>query len=187
MIMHTIEIIMTILVGTIFAIFVSTCGASEWISYGVDATGNMQFDRDSVRWSSKDTVTVWTRVVYSEEGEKQYIANLQPDMIAKYRYDELRNADTLVEIDCHVKKARYLLMENYDEKGAPLYSGKFSLDLPSPWYYIEPGSVADKLCEIVCASSDITPSDDNKKDAGHEPHGSSGSGTNRDTWIRADD
>ena len=171
---------MTVLVGTLF---VSTCGASEWVSYGADETGDMQFDRDSVSWSSKETVTVWTRLVYSEEGKKSYISSLQPDRLSKYKYDELRNTDTLVEIDCRIKKAKLLLTEDYDTRGAPLLSG----NLPSQWYSIVPGSVADELRGIVCAPSTMTSSEEGKGTATPEPSGLSSSESKQETWIRRDE
>jgi hypothetical protein len=180
MIMEAVWIVMTVLVGTLF---VSTCGASEWVSYGVDEMGDMQFDRDSVSWSSKETVTVWTRLVHSDEGKKRYISSLQADRLSRYKYDELRNTDTLVEIDCRIKKARLLLTEDYDTRGAPLHSG----DLPSQWYSIVPGSVADGLRGIVCVPSTMTSREEGKETAVPEPSGSSRSETKPETWIRTDD
>jgi hypothetical protein len=180
MVPHPVWIIMTFLIG---AIFVSTGGASEWVSYGVDATGIMQFDRDSISWSSQDTVKVWTRLVHSDEGKKGYILNLQTDRLSKY--NELQNTDTLVEINCRIKKAKFLLIEDYDTKGSPLYSGNLSSNLRSKWYNIVPGSVADELRGIVCIPSSVAKAGQGiKETTAPEPSGSSSSETKRETWTR---
>jgi hypothetical protein len=178
--MQAVWIIMTVLMG---ALFVSTCGASEWVSYGVDETGDMQFDRDSVKWSSKETVTVWTRLVYSDEGKKRYISSLRADRRSAYKYDELQNTDTLVEIDCRIKKAKLLFTEDYDTRGAPLHVD----DLSSQWYSIVPGSVADELRGIVCTPSAMTSSEGGKEPAAPEPADPSSSETRGEGWIRIDE
>ena len=187
--MQTVLIIIAFLMGTGF---VSPCGASEWVNYGVDATGTMQFDRDSIRWSSEDIVKVWTRLVHSDEGKKRYISNLHTDRLSKYKYDELQNTNTLVEINCRAKKAKLLAMEDYDTKGATLYSGDVPPNLRSKWYNIEPGSVADELRGIVCTPSNVakagqsttTSSEGGKETTELEPSGSSSGETKRETWTR---
>ena len=183
---------MTFLMGTIV---VSPCGASEWVNYGVDATGTMQFHRDSMRWSSEDIVKVWTRLVHSDEGKKRYISSLHTDRLSKYTYDELQNTDTLIEINCRIKKAKLLLTEDYDTKGAPLYSGDVPPNLRFQWYNIVPGSVADELRGIVCIPSNVakagqsttTSSEGGKETTASEPSGSSSSESKRETWIRVYD
>ncbi|MBP1738209.1 MAG: putative rane protein [Deltaproteobacteria bacterium] len=178
--MQAVWIVMTVLAGSLF---ISTCGASEWVSYGADEAGEMQFDRDSVSWSSRESVTVWTRLVHSDEGKKRYTSSLQPDRLSKHKYDQLRNTDTLVEIDCRIKKAKLLLTEDYDTRGAPLHSG----NLPSQWFSIVPGSVADELRGIVCTPPTMTSSEEAKGTAVPEAPGLSSSESKQETWIRRDE
>ena len=178
---RTICFITTVLAGIVFA---PLCGASEWVSYGVDATGDMQYDRDSMSWPSKDTVRVWTRLIHSDEGKKEYASNLQAGGLSKYNREALRNTDSLIEINCRTKEAKFLLTENYDTKGAPWRHRGPPRNLPSQWYAIVPGSVADKLCGIVCSPPATTASEGAKETTAPRPADASSSEPKRENWIR---
>ena len=181
MYIQMISFIVTILMGTMVA---SLCGASEWVSYGVDATGDMQYDREAVSWSSKDTVRVWTRLVHSDEGKKEYVSKLQAGKRSKYKYETLRNTDTLIEINCRIKGARFLFTEDYDTKGAPWRHGDLPRNLPSQWFAIVPGSVADTLCGIVCSSAATMASEGVEETTAPRPSDASSGESKRESWIR---
>ena len=177
---QTISFIVTILMGTMLA---SLCGASEWISYGVDATGDMQYDRDSISWSSEETVRVWTRLIHSDEGKKDYSSSLEAGTVPKYSYNTLRNTDTLIEINCSIKEAKFLLTEDYDTNGAVWRHG-VPRTLPSKWYTIVPGSVADTLCGIVCSSPPTASTEGAQERAAPRPSDASAREPKRENWIR---
>jgi hypothetical protein len=62
-----------ILIGLAIFSYTEVWGA-DWIYFGENSSGVCFYDATSITHPSKNIVRVWSKIIHSEEGKKNYIA-----------------------------------------------------------------------------------------------------------------
>jgi hypothetical protein len=118
-------------------------GADNWAEYSSSNDGtNIYYKKVSIEHKKKDMVQVWFKVVFSDEGKKDYI-----NQMTDKKWDKFSHILILQEIDCKKKMVQILSVTDYDTDGKVLETK--SPDKPE-WDHIDTGSMGDNLRENVC-------------------------------------
>ena len=121
---------------------------SDWRELGTDNDGNFRlYNKDSIKYRTKNIVQVWTETVFSDESRKNYIQHRRKRGLSTEKWDKLLHILVLQETDCKKKKSQILSIVHYDTNGNVLITQTY--DKPE-WRYIVPGSAYDNLRKKVC-------------------------------------
>ncbi len=113
---------------------------AEWVSYSTGPSGKSYYDSESIiTFLAEDTVQVWSKTIYSDEGKK----SLQQD----YKVADISESKSLQEFNCHTKETRTITAGYYNSSQREVINAG---DKPSDWMNIPPGSRAENLYRIVC-------------------------------------
>jgi hypothetical protein len=118
-------------------------GSEDWVEYSSSNDGtNIYYKKVSIEHRTKDLVQVWFKVVFSDEGKKDYV-----DGMTERKWDKFSHILILQEIDCKKQMVQILSITDYDTDGKVLETK--SPDKPE-WDNVIPGSMGDNLREKVC-------------------------------------
>jgi hypothetical protein len=124
--------------------------STDWKKLGTDEEGDHFYKFDESSKAFPDILSVKTRLVYSEEGKKQYIAKRQQARLPVQNLEQLNSRTVLYGLNCVSKKREICVLEIFElaEDGKALdyaKSGSYK-----QWNEIPPGTVYDELQRIVC-------------------------------------
>jgi hypothetical protein len=114
---------------------------ADWKHYGEDDFGSWYYDAETITSSSKATVRVWMKTVYTEKGVIQTMARRGP------KFKDLDYGVALLEFNCADRKMRPFDGILYSRDGSVLSTYKFETPY---WEEIVPDTVGEDLYEIVC-------------------------------------
>lgn len=124
--------------------------AADWVYYTKDNLGNYKFyDRTSIRYSSKDIISVLKKDVYSKNGIKDFVAQRAKNKLSTYGYDDLSHVLCKEEINCKTKEYRLLTCSIYDKSGS-IVENQSVPDGHQVWEPIQPGSDLDTFRKVLC-------------------------------------
>lgn len=127
--------------------------AANWVHYLSSSTGEKYYDKSSIKVVNKRFVLVWTKTVLNENGKSENFLFLKSIDEAPVNADILNHHLMLEEIDCVDEKHRSSSLIIYDKSNAILAATPRQI---SVWNEIVPGSVSDKLRNVVCTANKIS-------------------------------
>jgi hypothetical protein len=124
--------------------------STEWKKFGTDKDGDHYYRFDESSKTFPDILSVKTRLVYSEEGKKGYIAQRQAAKLPVQNFEHLNSRIVLYGLNCVSKNKEICVLEIVElaEDGKPLDYAKTGSY--KDWSGIQPGSVYDELQRIIC-------------------------------------
>jgi hypothetical protein len=142
------EIVRKVVLAIIVLMLVSSVAfTADWKYFGTNNDDSVySYDEQSLT-RGKDTVKVWSRVVFSDKGREKIIkGNPEVSGIKNATY-----AYALWEIDCSKKMGRAATIKYYTFKGDMLWGE----DLPeTDFEQIPPGTIMSSLLEAICKKDD---------------------------------
>lgn len=124
--------------------FLNEARGEEWKYFFNTDKGLSYYDVQTVK-KTNSTLSVWTKLVFNEEGEKEaelFLAN-----IGVNKSVSLSHQLTLFEMDCKLEMQKIRSMVFYDTDGVIVHK---SPELEYPWTPIAPGTAAEALYNKVC-------------------------------------
>ena len=121
-----------------------------WKKFGTDQYGDHFYRFDESSKTFPDILSVKTRLDYSEEGKKRYIAERQQSRLPVQNFEELKSRTVLYGLNCISKNREICVLEIFEltEDGKTLDYAKAGSY--KQWSHIPPGTVYDELQKIVC-------------------------------------
>jgi hypothetical protein len=116
-------------------------GAVDYRLFAENDEGLFYYDIETITRSSKDTVQVWVREVFSGQG-KRVMSRILGEGHADLDHSILQE-----ELNCRDKTFRYLSRAIYTKHGAMLSSSKSQI---GKFEAIQPNSVDEVLYNTVC-------------------------------------
>jgi hypothetical protein len=127
-----------LLMGIFFSHSVSW--GADWKLLNFTDSSYFFYDAEDITHPSKDIVRVWEKVVYTERGIEEVIAELGED------YENLKETKTLIEINCKERNFRYLSVVHYAEDKTVIRTR----DIGSKWQLIIPESIVEFQYKEFC-------------------------------------
>jgi len=126
----------------IILLFATPVMASDWVEYGKSDKGDIYLcHKGSMKQRTEDIVQIWIKLVFSDEGRKNYVQRLRKSGESTEGYDKLSHVLSLVEIDRKKPKFRILYITEYDKEDTVIFRGLHD----APWKDILPDSSEDNL------------------------------------------
>jgi hypothetical protein len=124
--------------------------STEWRKFGTDQDGDHFYRFDESGKAFPDVPSVKTRLVYSEEGKKGYIAKRQQAQLPTQGFEKLASRTVLYGVNCVSKRKEICVLEIFEltEEGKTLDYAKAGSY--KDWNDIPQGTVYDELQKIVC-------------------------------------
>ncbi len=133
-----------VFVTVLCLLFNSIAEGEQWVYLGSTDLGKSYYDKDSITYTSADTVTVMLKWIPNEEIRAQRSA----DINIGSRHKNWKETRMLEAVNCSKRESRIISSTDYDSDGKVIYSMKLSLG-PSP---IRPGSQDYSLYNAVCGN-----------------------------------
>ncbi len=127
--------------------------AADWVHYLSADTGEKYYDKSSIKVVNKKLVRVWTKTVLNENGKAEKFLFLKTIDAAPVNADIISYNLMLEEIDCIDEKYRSSSQMVYDKNNAIIAATPKKI---SEWNDIVPGSISDKLKNLVCTANKIS-------------------------------
>jgi hypothetical protein len=123
---------------------------TDWKKYGTDQYGDHFFRFDESGRAFPDIFSIKTRLVYSEEGKKQYIEERRKARLNLKGFDELSSRTVLYGLNCFSKTKELCILEVFEltKEGITLdyaKSGSYK-----DWKQIGDSSIQDALYKVAC-------------------------------------
>jgi hypothetical protein len=141
--------VQSIICLAIFFLFANQAWAADWVLYESSDTGDLYYDKSSIKKVNENIVSVLTKQILNENGKTRYFSFLKMSNKAPEKPDLLSYKLILSEIDCVNKKIKSSPMTIYDEADNVIYSTPVKYD---EWSGIVPNTIAAKLKNKVCAA-----------------------------------
>jgi len=122
----------------------------EWKKLGTDEEGDHFYRFDGPNKDFPDILSVKTRLVYSEEGRKGYIAKRQAANLPVQNLENLTSRTVLYGLNCVSKTREICVLEIFELTGDGKTLDYAKAGSYKQWNPIPPGSVYDDLQKIVC-------------------------------------
>ncbi len=124
--------------------------SSDWKKFGIDRDGDYFYRFDESSKAFPDVLSVKTKLIYSDEGKKRYIANRQTSRMSVEGFESLHARTVLYGLNCISKKPELVVLEVFEltKDGKTLdyaKSGSYK-----NWSHIPPESVYMELHKMVC-------------------------------------
>lgn len=126
---------------------VNSAMASDWKFIAKSVTGNMYYDKSSIKEVSKNIISLYTKTVYNEYGGKNGFTLLKVMGKQPRNSDLLSHELVLFEFDCVNEKYKVSSVSLFDKDGNVLHSLPGVADKVED---IPPESFADRLKKIAC-------------------------------------
>jgi hypothetical protein len=123
---------------------VKSANNSDWVINYTDTNGDVIFYKIENRVN--DVVQLWEKLVFSDEGRKEFIQDRKENGLSVEGMDKLEHFNTLHEINCNEKTGRVLSVVTYDTDGKIISSSV----VETKWEYIGPDSIGDSFRKKVC-------------------------------------
>lgn len=136
----------------IILLFAKQAWASDWIFYATSTTGNLYYDKSSIKKVNKNIITVQTKKIYNENGKTKVFAFLKRMYQAPDNPDILNYDLMMQKIDCVKEKRSDYLLTIYDEEGNAVYSD----DSTRKWKNVAPDSITNILKNTVCSDGKVS-------------------------------
>ncbi len=108
------------------------------------AHSDFYYDKSSISRGPDGIISVWTKVVYTDEGKADTLKILKN---AK-AYEKLALTQFLYDIDCKGAKSRLKQIVHYDDKGNRIK--EFNLAEKTEWEEIPPYSRLESVTDEIC-------------------------------------
>jgi hypothetical protein len=124
---------------------------NDWEIFHVTADGtDSYYNVDLIRYPTKNTVQVWTKIFVSDDDKKKMTEHFATDKYTingqRWRYNIC-----LLEVNCKERRVRWIQFTFYDDKGNVLNSS--SSNHKGNWQLAVPDSLGDNLLKKVCNTS----------------------------------
>lgn len=119
--------------------------------YAADREGKHHFVVDRREQQGSGTnVRAWSRLIYSEEGKKEYLLKRNQKNMFTIGFDRLIERNILFEFRCRANPPEYAVIEVYeiDDSGKTIDFGKTGSS--KDWEEIPQGTTIEKLAGTVC-------------------------------------
>jgi hypothetical protein len=127
-----------IFIGLAFFTYSEAWG-QDWRLYGEDGFATYYYDAEKINRSSKNTVRVWIKVVYTKEGATGLATRLGKG------FKTLSFSIDLSEFDCVKGEYKELQRTFFSQKATYLGEDRNLL-----WGYVSQGTIQEKLYKKVC-------------------------------------
>lgn len=131
----------------ILSLFAGQALAAEWKFFASSGSGEMFYDKNSIKKEKKNIARVWIKKIYSERGKLEKFSWLQKTYKAPRNPYILSHELTLLDIDCVNKKIKISSGKICDKRGQIVVS------TPQPrseWNPILRKSSDEELKNIIC-------------------------------------
>lgn len=123
---------------------------TDWKKYGTDEDGDHLYRFDQSSKAFPDILSVKTKIIYSEQGKKNYIAKRQKNSLPVQGFDDLYARTVLYGLNCVSEKGELVVLEVFEltRDGKTLdyaKSGSYK-----NWTHIPEGSVYAELHRVIC-------------------------------------
>jgi len=124
--------------------------STEWKKFGTDKDGDHFYRFDESSKAFPDILSVKTRLVYSEEGKKAYLAKRQKADLTLQNFEHLNSRTVLYGLNCVSRTKEICVLEIFEltEDGKTLDYAKAGSY--KDWNEIPPGTVYEELHRIIC-------------------------------------
>jgi hypothetical protein len=124
--------------------------STEWKKFGTDKEGDHFYRFDESSKAFPDVLSIKTRLVYSEEGKKGYIAKRQAAKLPTQGFEQLDSRTVLYGLNCVSKTKEICVLEIFEltKEGKTLDYAKAGSY--KDWNEIPPGTVYDELHRVIC-------------------------------------
>jgi len=141
----------------------SSMTAADWLSIGMTNTGDMYYDKSSIKKVKNNIIIVETKKILNEDRKTESFSSIEGTDKATKNPGSISYMLVLNEIDCENKKVKpvysntkYNNWNNYAPNSVTKYNDWDNITPNSvikydQWYDIPPNSVAEKLKNIVCS------------------------------------
>lgn len=118
--------------------------------YASDNEGNHSYEIEQQKENPRGNIHVWSRLVYTPEGKKDYIQKRMHRNMFVEGFDTLARRDILYELKCTRDPMEYAIIEVFevDSQGKTLDYGKTGSS--KDWEAIPEGTNIDRLARAVC-------------------------------------
>jgi len=106
------------------------------------------YNANLIRYTSKDTVEVWTKIYVSDDEKKIMTDHMTKDGYTLNGWDRWKYSLCLIELNCDERSSRRIQVTYYDDNGKILNSGLSKR--VGNWELIVPDSLGDNLLKKVC-------------------------------------
>jgi len=131
----------------LFFLLAHQAWAQDWSYYETANVGDMYYDKSRVKIVDKNVISVWTKNVLSEKSKEKYFSILQSVDKAPASPSVLSYYEELLEIDYINRRIKNVSVIFYDQKDRIIYASPKTES--GEWHPIGPGSVGDKLSNLV--------------------------------------
>lgn len=115
----------------------------DWVLFSYSPMGSSAYyDKENIKWISKDVVQVWTKISYSEKDIQDWTKKWGPT------YKKLSYTIALKEYNCGEKRGHTLSAIYYEQNEVPIVN----YVEPTSWISVVPGTMDETLFNIVCTS-----------------------------------
>ena len=124
--------------------------STEWKKFGTDKEGDHFYRFDASSKAFPDVLSIKTRLVYSEEGKKGYMAKRHAAKLPTQGFEQLDSRTVLYGLNCVSKTKEICVLEIFEltKEGKTLDYAKAGSY--KDWNEIPPGTVYDELHRVIC-------------------------------------
>jgi len=133
-----------VFVAALCLIFNSIAEGEQWVYVGSTNLGDSYYDKDSITYTSADTLTIMLKWIPNEKTRAQRSA----DINIGSRYKNWKETRMLEAVNCSKRESSIISSTDFDLDGKVIYSTKFSLG-PFP---IRPEAQNYSLYNAVCGN-----------------------------------
>ncbi len=122
---------------------------ADWRPF-LETSCNYYYDAANIRKISTGVFRAWQKQDYSPE-------DIERRKAFGPKYQQLRFGITLFQINCIERKTKRLEETLYRHDGSVLDSAPYEAKGLAFWEYVIPGSIEDKLFDVICERKGYTP------------------------------
>lgn len=128
--------------------------AEKWIYYDTALTGDMYYDKSSIKKADNGVTSVRTKNILNEDGQTKYHAILKILNKAPANPASLHYSITLMELNYASKEIRDVSLSFYDEKNQTVYTSPRN-DVGA-WNAVQSGTIGEKLFNLISWEADMS-------------------------------
>jgi hypothetical protein len=125
---------------------------NDWeIFHSAKDGADSYYNVNLIRYPTKDTVEVWTKIFISDDDKKKIMEQMTKDQDVIKDWQRWNHSICLLEVHCKKRLVRWIQFTYYDDDRNILYSSSF--ERKGNWELIESDSLGDNLQKKVCNAS----------------------------------
>jgi hypothetical protein len=123
---------------------------TDWKKYGTDEEGDHFYRFDQSSKAFPDILSVKTKIIYSEQGKKNYITKRQKNSLPVQGFENVYARTVLYGLNCVSEKGELVVLEVFEltKDGKTLDYAKSGTY--KNWTHIPPESVYAELHRVIC-------------------------------------